>query len=87
MGLDGIARKRSPDGGSIVMTSAPKSASTVVASPPAGPELKSTTRMPLSAPCSVMALNLVSVRSPNGSGERRGTLVGVDGVASVRLAG
>ena len=39
-------RKRSPPGGSTFTTSAPKSASTIVAIPPTGPVVRSTTRMP-----------------------------------------
>ena len=41
-------RKRSPPGGSILITSAPKSASTMVAIPPTGPVVTSMTRKPSS---------------------------------------
>src|ERR1700730_6352668 len=46
----GWLRKGSPAGGSILITSAPKSARTAVASPPAMPQLKSKTTSPLHGP-------------------------------------
>ena len=58
------ARKRSPPGGSTLTTSAPKSASTIVAIPPTGPVVASTTR----TPCNTSGTAATVLAGPSAAG-------------------